>query len=196
MIEYVDVVPTLLEAAGLARPDILDGRSFLPVLTGEAARHKQFVFGLQTTRGIINGSDHYGIRSVRNERYRYIRNLTPAATFQNAATNDPTFKTWQRLAAGGNEHARRLVHDYQRRPAEELYDCEADPWNQVNLIHLPEIAPVLAGLREALEAWMKRQGDQGQPTEMAALERMPRTTKAGGGNSPAKRKKARAARLP
>jgi uncharacterized sulfatase len=177
LVEYADVVPTFLEAAGIPRPDILDGRSFLPVLSGAATAHKSHVFGLQTTRGINNGSDHYGIRSVRDTRYRYIWNLTPEVTFENAATKDPTFTTWKRMAADGAAHAARLVHDYQHRPAEELYDAEADPWNRTNLIANAQLAPVRDALRARLDAWMKQQGDEGQPTEMKALERMPRGEK-------------------
>jgi uncharacterized sulfatase len=179
LVEYVDVTPTFLDAADVTRPDMLDGRSFLPVLKGEAATHKTHVFGLQTTRGIHGGSDHYGIRSVRGERYRYIRNLTPEATFQNAATSDPTFKTWQTMAATGDDHAKRLVHDYQHRPAEELYDCETDPWNRTNLIADEKLAAIRDELRAKLDAWMKQQGDEGQATEMKALERMPRGSKSG-----------------
>ena len=174
LIEYVDVVPTFLEAANIERPDILDGRSFIPVLTGAATTHKTHVFGLQTTRGIINGSEYYGIRSVRSARYRYIRNLTSEATFQNAATKDPTFATWKKMADAGDAHAQRLVHDYQHRPAEELYDCQTDPWNRTNLASDPQFAEPLAALRRELDGWMKTQGDEGQATEMKALERMPR----------------------
>ncbi len=177
LIEYVDVTPTFLEAAGVTRPDILDGRSFVPVLTGAATAHKTHVFGLQTTRGIINGSDHYGIRSVRDARYRYIRNLTPEATFKNAATKDATFKTWEKMAASGDATAKQLVHDYQHRPAEELFDCEADPWNRTNLATDPKFAAQLASLRAQLDGWMKQQGDAGQATEMKALERMPKNSK-------------------
>ncbi len=188
LIEYVDVVPTFLEAVGQPRPAILDGRSFLGVLTGAASTHKTHVYGLQTTRGINNGSDHFGIRSVRDLRYRYIRNLTPDATFANATTHDPVFKTWETMAAAGDATARRLVHDYQHRPAEELYDCEADPWNRTNLIADKKLASVRAELSAKLDAWMKQQGDEGQATEMKALERMPR----GGGDEddgPKKKKK-------
>lgn len=180
LVEYVDITPTFLEAAGVAQPDILDGRSFLPVLQGEAAMHKTHVFGLQTTRGINAGSEHYGIRSVRDARYRYIRNLTPDAIFENAATQDPTFKTWRQMATAGDEHARRLVHDYQHRPAEELYDCETDPWNRTNLIADEKLASVRDDLRSKLDAWMKQQGDEGQATEMKALERMPKGSKSEG----------------
>ena len=177
LIEYVDVVPTFLEAAGIARPAILDGRSFVPVLTGKTTAHKMHVFGLQTTRGINAGSDYYGIRSVRDARYRYIRNLTPEATFSNAATKYLNFKTWEKLAAAGDAHAQRLVRDYQHRPAEELFDCETDPWNRKNLASDPKFAGQLAGLRTQLDAWMKQQGDEGQPTELKALERMPKNAK-------------------
>ncbi len=193
LVEYVDVVPTFLEVAGLARPDILDGRSFLPVLTGAATTHKTHVFGLQTTRGIINGSDHYGIRSVRDSRYRYIRNLTPEVAFQNAATADPVFRSWQRLAASGDAHAAALVHDYQHRPAEELYDTQTDPWNRRNLIADPALATVRDRLRTELDTWMRQQGDEGQATEMKALERMPRGGKGSGENAPKKKKKKKAA---
>jgi len=174
LIEYVDVVPTFLEAAGVARPDRLDGQSFVPVLTGATSTHKSYVFGLQTTRGINNGSDYYAIRSVRDERYRYIRNLTPEETFRNAATHDATFKTWEKMAATGDARAQQLVHAYQHRPAEELYDCQADPWNQHNLALDSRFSLHLDLLRSQLDAWMKQQGDAGQATEMAALERMPK----------------------
>ena len=179
LVEYVDVVPTFLEAAGIERPEILDGRSFLPVLTGKASTHKTHVFGLQTTRGIISGSDYYGIRTVRDKRYRYIRNLTPDAAFQNLAMRDSTFKTWEKMAAAGDEQAQQLVRDYRHRPAEELYDCVADPWNRINLAADPSLVEVRDELREKLAAWMKQQGDEGQATEMKALERMPRRNAGG-----------------
>lgn len=180
LVEYVDVAPTFLDAAEITQPDIFDGRSFLPVLKSEVTTHKTHVFGLQTTRGINGGSDHFGIRSVRNERYRYIRNLTPEASFQNAATQDPIFKTWQQVAIAGDANAHGLVHDYQHRPDEELYDCETDPWNRSNLIADEKLAPVRDELRTKLDAWMKQQGDEGQVTEMKALQRMPRTSKSTG----------------
>jgi len=44
MVEYIDVLPTFLEIAGAPRTADLDGRSFLPVLRGEAKVHKEFVF--------------------------------------------------------------------------------------------------------------------------------------------------------
>ena len=174
LIEYVDVVPTFLEAARIERPEILDGRSFLPVLKGERDTHKQYAFGLQTTRGISGGSDHYGIRSANDGRYRYIRNLSPDVVFLNTMMKNPIFYEWKKMAADGNKIAKRLVHDYRHRPAEELYDVVADPWNRTNLITDESLSEVRAGLRSALADWMKQQGDEGRATEMKALQRMSR----------------------
>jgi uncharacterized sulfatase len=177
MIEYVDVLPTFLDAAGVARPKVLDGRSFLPVLRGTTDRHKTHVFGIQTTRGVNNGSEHYGIRSIRSEEHLYIRNLTPDAVFRCAASNGQPWDSWVLAAERGDPHAKRQVHDYQHRPAEELYAVRADPWNRTNLIDDPSLASVRDDLRARLDSWMKAQGDEGHATEMKALERMPRSEK-------------------
>ena len=190
LVEYVDIVPTFLDAAALPRPEIMDGRSFLPVLTGRAATHKSHVFGLMTTRGINNGSPWFGIRSVRDTRYRYILNLTPDAEFKNAAMTDPYFKTWETAAAAGDPVAISALKAYRHRPAEELYDCDTDPWNRTNLIADPRLAAVRAELRSRLDAWMKSQGDEGQATEMKALERMPGRATGEDGAPVRKKKKA------
>ena len=183
MVEYVDIVPTLLDAAGVTAPEGLDGHSFLPVLTGKKDSHKDYVFSLQTSKGIHSGPVHYGIRSVRGERYRYVRNLSPDVTFRNIASGTEPFLSWIEKAKAGDALARELTHDYLHRPAEELYDCVKDPFNRHNLIDDPGLATVLNELRGQLDAWMKSQGDKGQATEELALTRMP-----GKGRKPGRKK--------
>ncbi len=179
LVEYVDVVPTLIEVAGGVAMDFLDGRSFLPVLRGEAARHKDVVFGIQTTRGITNGSEHYGIRSVRSDHYKFILNLTPEVPFANNITNlkgawSSYWRTWLD-AAKTDGHARFLVDRYQHRPAEELYDIRADPYELKNLADNPGLTGIKQELRATLLAWMESQGDQGQATERVADRRSIKT---------------------
>ena len=171
MVEYVDVVPTLLAAVEAPEPYGLDGRSFLRVLTGDELTHKQFVYGLQTTRGIKNGVPSYGIRSIRSSHYRYIRNLTPDAEFRNAVFLTDWWKSWVEKADAGDTHARQIVDQYRRRPAEELFDIRTDPHNRVNLAGRPELAEMLSELRHRLDAWMASQGDLGEATELAAHDR-------------------------
>ena len=175
LIEYVDMVPTFFDAAGLPVPPDLDGRSFAGLLRGQTNTHKEVVFGLQTTNGINSGSEHFGIRSARDERYRYIRNLTPEVEFANWATNPANSETWAEwlnIAETGDPDAMVAVRRYTKRPAEELYDCERDPWNRHNLIDDPAYAAVKAKLSAQLDAWMEQQGDLGQATELAAPDRL------------------------
>ncbi|MFZ5830967.1 MAG: sulfatase, partial [Planctomycetota bacterium] len=172
MAQYVDIVPTLVEAAGGALPEGLDGQNFLPVLEGRADRHRDYVYGVQTTRGIINGTD-YPIRSIRDERYKLIMNLNAdLAPFHNVMMVEtfelsPVLPSWERL--GGAAAARARF--YAVRPREELYDVIADPWEQHNLAGQAEYARVVTELRRRLLAWMEEQGDQGLATEEKANER-------------------------
>lgn len=171
MVEYSDVTPTVLEMAGLSPPEGLDGRSFLPVLRGERETHKEHVFGIQTTRGIFNGTGAYPIRSVRTRNYKYIRNLLPDSTFRNTVTERRDFwESWV-AAAKDDPDAAEKVRRYQHRPAEELYDLKADPYESQNLASDPRFKAVKLYLEAELDAWMARQGDEGVPTEMQALDR-------------------------
>ncbi len=170
MVEYIDITPTFLQAAGAEIPATLEGKSMLDVLLGKADRHKEYVFGIMTTRGIINGSDHFGIRSVRSETHKLIVNLSPEVEFTNAFTKDPVFLSWEKQAESGDAHAARLVANYKRRPAIELYDIVADPLEMNNIAKDPQSATIIATLQTRLNAWMEWQGDKGQQTELEAKE--------------------------
>ena len=174
MVEYVDVLPTFLEAAGENIPEVLEGKSFLPVLLGKQSSHKKYVYGLMTTRGINNGSETYGIRSVRGERYKYIWNFTPQIEFKNACTQTATFKSWVKKAQSGDLDAKDKVRRYKWRPEVEVYDLQNDPYEWNNLAGNEGIKPVQNRLSRVLKEWMKSQGDKGQETELAALERQRR----------------------
>ncbi len=190
MIEYVDVTPTFVEAAGGKPADVLDGESILPVLFGKKKEHKDYVYGLHTTRGIINGSDHYGIRSVRSKNFKYVVNLTPEVTFTNACTKSSDFVSWVEKAKTDPDAADK-VRRYQHRPAEELYDVTKDKLEWTNLADNPEYAQIKADLRKRLFEWMESQGDKGQQTELEALEHQAknRNKAATGSDTPKKRKK-------
>jgi len=182
LIEYVDVLPTYIQLAGGRPPEVLDGKSLMPVLLGQAKEHKQYVFGEMTTRGIINGSEHFGIRSIRSSRFKYIWNFTPEVRFRNACTKSAIFQSWREKAAGSADAADK-VRRYEHRPGEELYDVTKDPYEWDNLADDPEYAEAKDELRTKLLAWMEAMGDQGQQTELDALNHQTRALR---GNKPAK----------
>jgi len=172
MVEYVDITPTFIDLAGGAPRDDLDGRSFAAVLRGETDHHKDYTFGIQTTRGISSGPEHYGVRSVRSDRYKYIINLTPETAFSNnvTLTDRKWFSFWRTWVEAGESDpvAQATADRYVNRPAEELYDVVTDPYELTNLAGSPELADIQTDLRERLMAWMQDQGDAGQAAEMAA----------------------------
>ncbi|MCG8651059.1 MAG: DUF4976 domain-containing protein, partial [Pirellulales bacterium] len=169
MVEYTDIVPTFVEAAGGSPASKLDWKSFVKVLTGQTDHHKDYSFGEMTTRGIINGSDSFAIRTVRGLRYRLIWNLNHETKFTNACTSADYFQSMIEAAESGNETARYLVDRYQHRPEFELFDCQNDPLELDNLIDDPKYLPVVRRLKTELDQWMEAQGDLGLETELDAL---------------------------
>ena len=201
--QYVDIIPTLLDAVGQDPLKInvgisdangsfgFDGRSFLGVLIGETTNHREYTYGVHTTRGIINGSESYPIRSIRSNKYKYIQNLNHNHFFYNILTAEdydrPSFlkdqeippmsiyRSWIKNAKDENEL--QWVKSYQKRPNEELYDLEKDPFEKNNIANQPGYNEVKKDLKEKLEIWMRQQGDKGIETEMTAISRQDRRGK-------------------
>lgn len=184
--QYVDVVPTLLEAAG-AKPEQyatgvedatgykgFDGKSFLDVMRGNQAEHHEYVYGLHTTRGIYYGSVCYPVRSIRSKQYKYILNLNSSSSFYNmvVVSSAGIYNTWLKETADDPE-MHQYVLRYTWRPKEELYDVVNDPFEMNNLADDPQYAEVKSKLAGELGHWMTVQGDEGILTEINALNRMP-----------------------
>jgi uncharacterized sulfatase len=107
----------------------------------------------------------YPARAVRNERWKYIRNLHPEFAFTTHIDlvaghlgQRDFFSSWE-AAAKTDPQAAQLLHRYHARPAEELYDLEADPQEQHNVAANFAHREVLQSLRQELDAWLQAQGD-------------------------------------
>ena len=186
LMQYVDVAPTFIEAAGgdptkvdTGCPDAngdrgFDGRSFLDVLLGKADSLRDYVFAEHTTVGINGYKEPYPMRAVRDSRYKLIRNLAPENTYWIGGIHgDAVTKSWERDARDDPKLAER-VRWLSHRPAEELYDLESDPFEMKNLASDPSFDEIHSRLSPALDAWMAQQGDLGMATEMKAELRQPR----------------------
>jgi N-sulfoglucosamine sulfohydrolase len=163
LVQYVDVLPTLLEAAGAKPKEYgLDGYSFLSVMRGESEEHRRYVFGLHNN---VPEGPPYPVRTVRDAEYRYIRNLRPNDLYiekhlMGRTSHNPYWPTWV-WAATTDPRARMLVNRFMRRPPEELYHTAEDPFEHTNLAADPRYADVKARLSAELDRWMKEQGDPG-----------------------------------
>ncbi len=175
IVQYADVVPTLLDAAGaqVVAADF-DGSSFLPVLLEGKTKHRDYVYGIHNN---LPEGPSYPIRTVSDGEYRYIRNLRPEEIYiekhlmgssGNGQLNNPYWGTWV-WGATYNEHTYKLVKRYTRRPAEQFYHTSSDPYELTNLIADPAHAERIARFRKELATWMASQGDPGkeQDTQQA-----------------------------
>lgn len=163
MIQWIDLFPTLIAAAGGVVPSGIDGQSFLPALRGESATHREEIFTTHSGDGRMNV---YPIRALRTDGWKLILNLHPE--FAHTTHIDKALaRDGGRYWISWFEKARTdpatatLVRRYHARPAVELYDLHADPFEQHNLADAAAQATRVAALRRRLTAWMKDQGDRG-----------------------------------
>ncbi len=168
MVGWIDLLPTLVAAAGGDAPKEINGRSFLDVLLGKVDRHRDKVFLTHSADGQMN---RYPQRGVRTADWKYIRNLDPAAEHHthvdkgNAGADGRAYWDSWVAKAKTDPAAAAIVRRYHARPAEELYDVANDPHELSNLAADPKRADRLKTLRADLDAWMAANGDRGLATE-------------------------------
>jgi N-sulfoglucosamine sulfohydrolase len=168
MVSWIDLLPTVLDAVGAPVPESLDGKSILPVLSGQKTSHRSEIFTTHSGDGNFNV---YPSRSVRTKQFKYIRNLYPEFQFDSHVTkvkNEHAYwSSWVEKARSVPAAARK-VQRYQQRPAEELYDIRTDPHEQHNLAQESEYANQLKELSGKLDVWLREQNDKptvfGMPT--------------------------------
>jgi arylsulfatase A-like enzyme len=174
VISLVDLLPTLIEAAGGEPPGDIDGRSRLALLRGEGGRATE-TFATHSGDGRMN---EYPMRSVVDGNWKYIRNIDPSGEHHThidrgkPVDGSAYWASWT-AKARTDKQAQALVARYYVRPAEELYNLPADPHELVNLAADPAYAEVKERLGRALDDWMQRQGDLGLATERAVRESFP-----------------------
>jgi len=146
MISNIDILPTLLDAAGAAVPDRIQGRTFLPLLTGGQYRRRDVIFAEQTFH------EHYEpVRGLRTARYKYFRYFDQGGTFD--------IPSDMRLNRMYTDNVRQIVQSPSHREMENLFDLNADPLERVNLAGRPAHQDVRAELSHRLAEWMRETDD-------------------------------------
>mgnify|MGYP005834486739 CR=1 FL=1 len=170
LIDMIDLAATTLAWAGVAKPAKMEGRVFL---AHQADPPREFSFGARDRCD----ETVFRIRTVRDARYRYIRNFTPDRPFLSPnAYKERSYPVWnliKELAAAGKLDPVQAALAAPTMPAEELYDLQADPYETRNLVGSPvaEHQEALRRLRAALEKWLDETHDAGaqfEPPEVAA----------------------------
>ncbi len=162
LVQYEDIVPTLVGLAGGEPAGRLDGISFAGVLKNGDQGSRRFAFGIHNN---IPEGPAYPIRSVRDRDYKLIWNLQPDTEYyikymMNPERKGTYYYSWLRRAER-DPKAAAIITRLAKRPEFELYDLKADPDELHNLATDPEKSALVAGYRKELEGWMERQGDKG-----------------------------------
>jgi uncharacterized sulfatase len=181
LVYLMDLGPTVLTAAGLPVPPHMHGRPLFDAEGRPSGAPREHVFGGRDRMDETEDT----MRTVRDRRFRYIRNYHPDRPYFQHLDYAEGFPTWRELrarrfqeaTARGRGEVPSLLTPAQRaflettKPAEELYDLSADPHEVVNLAGEPGYAGELERLRAALDAWQATYGDLGLLPEAELIER-------------------------
>lgn len=172
LLEAIDLAPTMLAIADAKKPAGMQGRVFL----GEHAEPpRQYVLGARDRCD----ETVFRLRTVRDARYRYIRNFTPERPFlQPNDYKERSYPVWnllKQLDAQGKLTPPQKFLTAPTMPPEELYDLQTDPYEIHNLVDSrePEHRDALDRLRKLLEHWLVESDDKGrelEPPELAAAK--------------------------
>jgi N-sulfoglucosamine sulfohydrolase len=157
LVEFIDFAPTMLSLAGVSIPRHIQGRAFLGQ---RRARPRDYVYGARDRM-----DEAYDlIRTVRDKRFRYIRNYmwyVSRGQDINYMNQMPTMQEMRRLHAEGKLQGPQAQYFEPTKPVEELYDTAADPHEVNNLADDPNYSDVLNRMRAALADWYRRTMDIG-----------------------------------
>ena len=160
VIGLIDITPTTLSFAGIARPKAMDGRIFLG---DRLTPQREYAF---SARDRIDETVNR-IRSVRGKRYHYIRNYYPDRHFTSLNRYKekcfPIKPLMRRLMAEGKLTGPAAELMSPTVAPEQLFDTVADPHEIHNLVdsEVPEHREALIRMRAALSVWIVETQDQG-----------------------------------
>ncbi|GAB4247251.1 MAG: sulfatase-like hydrolase/transferase [Acidobacteriota bacterium] len=165
LVSFVDFPPSVLALAGIPAPDHMQG---VPFLGAQPGPPRQYVFGARD-----RVDEAYDVaRSVRDERFLYIRNYMPHLSWmqlERYSDQSDFRRELLHLAAAGKLPPPAMTYAAPRRAREELYDTAADPHQLRNLAADPDYAGVLERMRGRLREWLRETRDVGFLPESEVL---------------------------
>jgi N-sulfoglucosamine sulfohydrolase len=168
LISSIDFGPTVLSLAGVPVPAHIQG---IPFLGDQLGKPRDAVFA---ARDRVDES-YDMIRSVRTNRFLYIRNYYPNEPFTiwvPYLSNMPIYKEMLRLYTEGKLTGAQKSWMAHSRPPEELYEVKSDPFQLKNLANDPKYKSVIEDLRKRHKQWTLETGDMGHMNEPEMVEQM------------------------
>jgi uncharacterized sulfatase len=164
----LDLAPTTLSLAGVQPPRSMSGRVIVGPAVGPPPSHVIAV--RDRTEDVAER-----MRFVHDGRFLYITNFMPEVARSSVSDYARETPVWKVLLA---QHENGMLDPVQEaaffespKPAEELYDVSADPFQIRNLAALPEYASVLERMRTRLSEWRRLHDTLGDVPEAELIRR-------------------------
>lgn len=167
LFSFVDLAPTAFSLAGIELPDYLQGQA---ILGEQAADARKYIFAASDR---LDGF-YDRIRAARDGRFKYLRNYYPERGYYLPVVYREQMNAMQSLLQGrdaGTLTDAQAQWFRKAKPAEELFDTQADPYELNNLAANPDYADKLAELRGATDEWLAEVGDLGAINEIELVDR-------------------------
>jgi N-sulfoglucosamine sulfohydrolase len=171
LVSHCDLAPTFLEAAGVAVPPAILGRSLLDLVergitaqpAADTAAPREFVIaGRERHTSARPDNVGYPSRALRTPTHLYIRNLRPERFPAGDEGDDVDSGPTKSLMMDGRDDpaiAPSFALAFGLRPEHELFDVTSDPWCVRNLADDPAHRVLRDDLAARLEAELVRIGD-------------------------------------
>jgi len=156
LVSAIDIAPTLLSIAGVQPGESFQGVSFLPVIEDPSKDFRNYVFAGH------NWHDYEAHeRMVRSKDFMYILNSRPNLPQLGPAdaVSSPSYNELMQLYATGKLSAAQADIFSVPRANEELFDCQKDTLQLLNVASVPAYQEPLEELRAVLQQWMDETGD-------------------------------------
>ena len=160
LVSSIDFAATILELAGLAKPETVQGVSFAKTLSDHAAQSRQVAFAERNWHVF-----QLHERMVRMGDWLYIWNAWPDdynLCAESASFLFPAVKElWEMAEQGKLTPAQKQV-TLKGQPAEQLFHVGNDPAQFHNVADDPKSQVVMEQMRSLLAAWKEQTGDSVQ----------------------------------
>ena len=190
-VNLMDLAPTFLEAGGVEVPENMDGKSLIPLFEAQGsgiidADRNYVITGFERHVAAARpGNRGYPSRAITKmvdgKKYKYIRNFRPERW--PIGTRDRGFmdidggptKSWYLNNFCNPIYTEYIELAFGKRPYEEFYDLENDPYEVNNLAEVPEFNEIKMLLAEKLESVLIETEDPRMVDGISVYDRLPFT---------------------
>jgi len=156
MVSTIDILPTILDATGIAPAGTMHGKSLRPVLSKADAPWRDYLVAEFHFHG---SRPFYPRRAIRDQRYKLIHNLLAGKSKPSSSIDaDPAYRISRQPRYDGTP-VRRAFDTFADPPEFELYDLKNDPVEFSNLAGKAEYEAIQKRLTEALFEYRKQTDD-------------------------------------